>query len=387
MKNIDFVLLNLLLLTVFYYSGKIISRGGNYWQYARYCIITYTIVLGCRFARGNDYFGYSTLFAEGITHNENPMFSFVNFILSFIGFNQYSCFIAYALVFVSCAMWFMKDYRPYAQYMFPCFLIGYILFEESMIRQAFSYSFFFLYIRQLFRIKETRLHKLWENKKELAMLLLLWILTTSIHTGNLFSLILITFFYFFYKHAFSPKIAIPIYIICTYILPNNIDYSLLNPILEFAASNNDLAAAYYKNADIWFSKAGQQDIYEKNIIAEGLQVLGSSTFIFLTYQTIKHRRRHQRMLISILNMFIIGICIESLFVKLEILHRIGQTIDQIGYLALPFILFYRPFYTSNYKILYVFLLWFMYYYIKYCFFSPWAMFIWDTPYSLFLSQK
>lgn len=385
MNNIDFVLLNLLLLIVFCHSGKMISRGYNYWQYARYCIITYTFVLGCRFARGTDYHGYSTLFASGMQHAENPMFSFINSILSLIGFNQYSCFIAYALVFVTCAMWFMKDYRLYAKYMFPCFLIGYILFEESMIRQAFSYSFFFLYIHQLFHIKETTLRQLWHNKKQLATLLLFWILTTSIHTGNLFSLILVTYFYFFYKHAFPPKIAIPFYIICTYILPNIFDYSLLNPILEFAANNNNLAAAYYENADIWFSKAGQQDIYEKNIIAEGFQVLGSSTFIFLAYQSIKYEKIYQRMLITILNMFIIGLCIESLFVKLEILHRIGQTIDQIGYLAIPFILFYRPLYTSNYKILFLFLFWFTYYYIKYCFYSPWAMFIWDTPYSLFFS--
>ena len=242
--NLDYILLNLLLLVVFCHSGNMISRGRNYWQYAMYCIVSYTFVLGCRFARGTDYHGYSALFASGREHVENPLFSWFNSVLATFGFNQYSCFLAYALVFVTCAMWFMKDYKPYAKYMFPSFLIGYILFEESMIRQAFSYSFFFLYLAQLFRIESFQFSNLWNDKKLLIKLGILWILIISLHTGNLFSLLLVTVLYTFFNNPIHPKYSIPLYIGCVYILPDIFDYSILEPLLNFAADRNDLAAEY-----------------------------------------------------------------------------------------------------------------------------------------------
>ncbi len=380
--NLDYILLNLLLLVVFCHSGNMISRGRNYWQYAMYCILSYSFVLGCRFARGTDYHGYSALFASGREHVENPLFSFINSALSFVGFNRYSCFIAYALVFVVCAMWFMKDYKQYAKYMFPCFLIGFIHFEEYMIRQAFSYSFFFIYMCYLFRIRQFRLRELWTNKKRLFLLAFWGGLVIAIHTGNIFSLVLVTVLYLFCNYPITPKITIPVYLFCVYILSNTFNFSYLDPLLSFAAENNNLAADYYSHAEHWFSEAGKQDIYEKNFYAETFQVMGSSAFMFLLYKVIKKEKKYRRMLITILNMFFIGLCIESVFVELEILNRIGITIHQIGYLAIPFILANYSYY-HKYKVLYITLLWFIYYYIKYWLFCPWAMFIWDTPYSFF----
>ncbi|UVO85294.1 hypothetical protein NXV32_17315 [Bacteroides fragilis] len=73
--------------------------------------------------------------------SKNPFFSVINELLRIVGINEYSCFMVYAFTFALCAMIFMKDYRTYARYMFPLFLIGFMNFEESMIRQAFSYSF------------------------------------------------------------------------------------------------------------------------------------------------------------------------------------------------------------------------------------------------------
>lgn len=139
--DLDFILLNLLLLYTFWKAGRNISQSMDYWHNAGLCVILFSIVQGCRFARGNDYFAYSRIFREGSLHVENPFFSVINELLRIVGINEYSCFMVYAFTFALCAMIFMKDYRTYARYMFPLFLIGFMNFEESMIRRAFSYSF------------------------------------------------------------------------------------------------------------------------------------------------------------------------------------------------------------------------------------------------------
>lgn len=72
--NIDFIILNILLLYIFWKAGNNISNKGHYWNNANWCIFAFTIVQGCRFARGNDYHAYSEIFRNGITHIENPFF-------------------------------------------------------------------------------------------------------------------------------------------------------------------------------------------------------------------------------------------------------------------------------------------------------------------------
>ena len=179
--DLDFILLNLLLLYTFWKAGRNISQSMDYWHNAGLCVILFSIVQGCRFARGNDYFAYSRIFREGSLHVENPFFSVINELLRIVGINEYSCFMVYAFTFALCAMIFMKDYRTYARYMFPLFLIGFMNFEESMIRQAFSYSFFFLYLKYLFKLKFNKPKDILHNHKKLIYCIIFAILTLAIH--------------------------------------------------------------------------------------------------------------------------------------------------------------------------------------------------------------
>lgn len=382
--NIDFILLNLLLFFVFAKAGQNIARKKLYWENANWCIAIFTFVQGCRFARGNDYHGYSQLFKNGF-NEENPFFSYINEFLKLLGINQYSCFMVYAFVFILCAMIFMHDYRKYAKYMFPLFLGGFLLFEEYMIRQAFSYSFFFIYLKYLFRIRISKISDIISNKKNILLCIIFAIMTLAIHTGNIINIFVITILYLFWKKPFNPWYSIPIYICCVYILPDIFNFSWLDPILNFAAESNAKAAEYVSNSEYWFSSEGKNDIYTKNNISEFIQVIASSSVMYLGYKLIKNRFYNNSILTTLLNVFIIGLCIESLFVNLEILHRIGQVMDRVGYLLVPIIIYYKPLNLNiANKFLYLSLIWFMYYYAKYIIFSgKVSMFIWDTPYSFF----
>ncbi|MCS3267854.1 hypothetical protein NXX78_18895 [Bacteroides fragilis] len=139
-----------------------------------------------------------------------------------------------------------------------------------------------------------------------------------------------------------------------------------------------------KNADYWFSEKGENDQYDKNFIVEIIQVIGSSALMYFGYRLIIEKLPKHYALITMLNTFIIGLCIESIFVKLEILHRIGQTLDIVGYFALAIVVSYKTIKLKPIqKVAYVCLLWFVYYYVKYLFFSGRTMFIWDTHYPFF----
>lgn len=382
--NWDFVLLNILLLYIFSKAGKNISNNGNYWRNANWCIVIFTFIQGCRFARGNDYFGYSQLFYNGI-HEENPFFSYINNILKLIGINQYSCFIVYAFVFILCAMIFMHDYRKYAKYMFPLFLGGFLLFNEYMIRQAFSYSFFFLYLKYLFRTQISKISDIIYYKKNILLCIIFAIISLAIHTGNIINIFIVTLLYLLWRKPFNPWYSIPVYVCCVYILPDIFNFSWLEPILNFAAESNERAAEYVSNSEYWFSSEGKNDVYTKNNFVEFIQVIASSSVMYLGYKLINKKFYRNRVLTTLLNVFVIGLCIESLFVNLEILYRIGQVMDRVGYFLLPVIIYYKPSKTNLIqKILYYSLIWFMYYFFKYVFFSgKISMFIWDTPYSFF----
>ena len=89
--DLDFILLNLLLLYTFWKAGRNISQSMDYWHNARIvrnpCLST---VQGCPyFARGNDYFAYSRIFREGSLHVENPFFSVINELLRIVGISRY----------------------------------------------------------------------------------------------------------------------------------------------------------------------------------------------------------------------------------------------------------------------------------------------------------
>ncbi len=117
---------------------------------------------------------------------------------------------------------------------------------------------------------------------------------------------------------------------------------------------------------------------------EIIQVIGSSALMYFGYRLIIEKLPKHYALITMLNTFIIGLCIESIFVKLEILHRIGQTLDIVGYFALAIVVSYKTIKLKPIqKVAYVCLLWFVYYYVKYLFFSGRTMFIWDTHYPFF----
>ena len=381
--NIDviYLALNLFLLLVFVKVGNIISKGYDYWGNAIWCIVFFSLIQGLRYGRGNDYFHYSYQF-EYRNIDTNPFFNTFNIFLESIGITRYSCFIVYAFIFVTCGMCFLKKYRVYAKYTFPCFLIGFLNFNEYVIRQALSYSFVFLFLLHLFKGKYVHIRELLHDKKHICVLILFAFLTISIHTGNIIILLAFITMYFLIRYPIHYIITIPIYFLCVYVLPNIFDFSLLQPLLDFVAENNDRAQEYVFRQEQWFSSNGAEDKYTRNAIIQLFELIGTSSLFFLGYKTIVEKLNGDLALSTMLNVFFVGISFQSLFRNLEILNRIGHTLSYIGFIVLAIVIYHKPKgWRGRYSILYASLIWFFYDYFKYLFMPKplFTKFIWDAP--------
>lgn len=375
-----YIILNIFLLTVFVIVGNKVSKGSRFWGNAIWCVISFSLIQGLRYGRGTDYYHYSLQFVYRDV-DTNPFFNTFNFLLESIGINRYSCFVIYAFFFVTCGMCFLKQYRKYAKYTFPCFLIGFMYFNEYVIRQAFSFSFVFLYLTCLFKWN-LKFNYFVKHKVYLVLLILFAFLSISIHSANIITLFVFTFLYYFVRFPIHYYVTVPIYFLCVYILPSIFDFSYLQPLLNFVGDYNERALDYVSNSEKWFSLKGADNIYTRNVYVQVFEFVGTSSLFFLGYKTIKNKSTNCLAMSTMLNVFFIGVSIQSLFRNLEILNRIGHVLYYIGFIVLAIVLYYKPkIQRSELKFYYASLVWFLYDYLKYVFFpNPlFIKYIWDAP--------
>lgn len=376
------MLLNALLMWVFLNAGKNIMHGEKFWPNAWKCILCFTFVQGSRYMRGNDYSHYQDVFNGEYLLVENTFFQSFNNLLKNVGINEYSCFAVYAFVFIFCGMHFLHFFRKYALYLFPLFILGYMQFEEYMIRQAFSYSFFFLFLIHLFSFRLDRIELNWHKLLKLFYCLLFSLFVVSFHVGNIINILIFTFFFFFWRKPLSTKYTIPFYVFCVYILSNIFDYSYLSFALSFASDNNDLAAQYVDHSDRWFSEEGKESKYIRNGFIQLLEIAGVSALCYLTPRTIKLKGDQNVVITTFFNVAFIGFCISATFRELEILNRIGHVLSYGWCVVVAFLLYYRPVWKQmdmKAKFSYLCLLWFIYDYLKYLFLpGDKTLFVWDA---------
>lgn len=422
--DFDYLLLNLILLLIFCVAGNYVSKGGKYWGYAWACILSFTFVQGSRYARGNDYPHYLEVYKFDLEPGQR-IYTWICDALKGIGINEYFSFYIYALVFSICLFVLLKRWDRYAKYIFPFALVALINFNEFMIRQAFSYSFVFLYANSLFNIhipekkhgkdKEKRKRErrgfFSRNIKHILLCLLFCVMSYGIHSANLLVIFGITFFYVLFKNPISWKITIPALIFCAYIFPKIFDLSFLDRYLQILGGMNDKFEAYTENSDRWFSEDAKKDKYARNPLVEMFEIMGNSVLLYIGDKLL--RRRGQREHTAIYNLYIVGLLVMVAFRELELLHRIGSVMYQWWFVPLALILaYYFPVRDTREKAkemkkaleqpasstkksktgfprkwVLFFLLFFLYEYMKYLFMrGENVKFLWDTPDSINIFQ-
>lgn len=378
--DIDYILFNIILLFTYLIAGYNISRKDNFWKNAIICVIVFTVVLGCRYGRGNDYFTYIKTYKYDLNSEFQPLFSLFNNILKAIQVDEKLIFIFYALIFSFCSMIFLKSMRTIAKYTFPTFIITYIAFEEYMIRQAFSYSFVFIALYYITRIDIKGF-----KYKYILYYIFFSVISHYIHSANSLVTFVFIFLYFFYKKLLPLYITIPAYIVVSYFFEYIFDFHYLDPVLSFLGQTNDKYASYVENSDYWFSEDGVSDIYSRNLIIKIFETIGNISLFYFGFKIINDisKIRKSCFFITVYNIFVFGSLIQKAFMNYEILNRVGTVYSYFSFIPLSLSLYYHKKYFTNNKILYIkilyfFLVWWIYDYIKYIFFrGDMTLFIWD----------
>ena len=88
-----YIFLNLFMLIVFIVTGRLISKDKkNYWKYAKWPVITFTLILGLRLNRGHDYIHYMEVYRYDL-EKEQVLFTLFNHFLKSLDTGAHWIFI------------------------------------------------------------------------------------------------------------------------------------------------------------------------------------------------------------------------------------------------------------------------------------------------------
>ncbi len=372
--DFQYIFLNLLMMTVFIFTGRFASKDEkNYWKYAIWCVIAFTLVLGLRYGRGNDYFRYVTTYIREDDKDQRLFTWFNYFLREILGIGRYYFFVIYSFIFVLCAMISFKEYRQYIQWLFPLFLIAFTYVSEYTIRQGLGYSFIFLFTMYLMKDE-------WEFKKKLPYLVGTFLAAFSIHSANAINAVIFLSVYYFFRKPITPLISIPCVILATFVVGNIFDFNWLSPLLSFIGDVDSKYSHYADNSERWFSAESSNDALLRNSIIQLWQTWGECSLLYLGYKTIN---KYNATKIAIFyNVYWIGFVIWASFITIEILNRMGYSMYVYWIFPLAAVLYKMPKWSSIpfiYKFCYIGLTFYAYEYLKYLFLRTREMyhFIWD----------
>lgn len=377
--DFTYIFLNFIMLAVFIVAGHDVSRTKqHYWKYAIWPVIVFTLMLGLRLNRGNDYVHYMEVYIYDL-EDKQWLFTAFNHVLKGLGTGPHWIFIWYSGFFIVGATVLIKRFRELASWLFPLFMMAFVTFSEFMIRQAFSFTFIFLMISYLID-EHTPI------KKKVLQVGICLLVAYSIHSANILIGLLIIALYVFVKKPFPYLATIPLYIFASYVFSKIFDLSSLNVALSFLGGQDEKFSMYVDNADRWFSADAMNEAWERKPIIKVLQTMGDCSLIYLGTKVLTMKPKWT--MLSLYNLFVVGAIFSQCFYTIELGRRMGEIMYWFWAFPLAYVLYNRSFLLRNTKrgfprwvvnISYLALLFYTYDYLKYIFIRPLEMyhFLWD----------
>ncbi len=377
------ILLYIILISVFYsFSKNIINikYRNSFWIIALIPILTYSLIEGCRYGRGVDYFSYAYRF-EHINPLDEPQIIFLGLMnfLDFIGFDSVGAFITYSFLFILGTFFFIKNTYKYdeAQWIYFFALLAMTLRAESMIRQFVAQPFIFASIPFIFR------------RKWLPAALLI-LVAINIHTGVIIQVPLIICSYFLIKKTLNWKLWVIMLFIVYYVLPTGILVPVFTNILSALHLDGLIASEhvmhYIENSDRWLGEGSILEAAEQSIFTMTLQFLFEVSVIYSSYKLLM-KYPNQKVLFAY-NITVVGFILCRLFHGYEIFTRMMGQMDLYWFIPVgySFIILFKDKISSDFRLkellkikMALFLLCFyqFMYWSRFIFFNPEAMFYWD----------
>lgn len=377
--NFDIVYLtaNIGLLICFIVSGYQISKGEKYLFYAVICTMLYTIILGLRFERGIDYNHYVELYTYGYDEGSQVFFVWINSFLKYLGVGKNSIFFFYSLIEISCALFFLKRYKKYGLYVIPFLMISTILFNEWLIRQALGFSFVFLCLNSLFEAYEHKANR--EIILPLTKAVLFFLIAYSIHSACGYELVLLIVIFVLSKKMIPLLYSILLLVFSAYFFSEFFDFSYVNSFFNIFV-NDERMSHYVGNYDKWFTFDNDRINFERNGLVLFMEIIGCISLFYFGKKAI-NLFCDKRESFTLYNYFVVGTILLNAFRKVELIQRIASNLYIFWFFPLSIVLYHRKklIATRHEQILFIFLIWFIYNYLKYLFFrGDMTKFIWDA---------
>lgn len=368
-----------MLLFVFYLAGQNVSRGESYWKNAYVCIIAFVLTLGTRYNRGNDYAHYIEVYLYGDSGHEFLFSTFNVFLRDYLNINRYLIFYIYAIPFIYCGFKFIRNFKEYAKWLFPVFLVSMIYFEEYEIRQAFGFSFVFLFLDEVVSKKHTK-------KTSISLCILYSFLTINIHSANILFILFFLLFYFTVKKVFPFMVTLPLLVFASYFFIRLYDVSYLNPILNLLNSTNNTKFVQYTSGNAvesWFGASAFQFENERNPVVKVFDLLANAALFYFSWKYIKGTNiKNVQIMVTLTNLYIVGDIARQAFLYLEILNRMSGMFQRMWFLPFVFVVSNIKYYRLNVieRLGYMAMFFIFYDYLKYLFAPNHGMtlFLWDV---------
>jgi hypothetical protein len=350
----------MLMFLFFVYAGRNIDKSKHPWQYIWLCSIVFTIVLGCRYMRGNDYLRFQMTFMYDQDKTE-VLFTFINRFLRWVGVTKYTFLCAYSLPFILCGLYFCKRYVSLSKFLYPAFLLAFIFFDEYCIRQALGFSFIFIYMVVLFNMDEEEC-KLRAKIRNFLLLIVCALAAVSIHSVNALNVVFITAIFIVLRGKCIPWfISIPSFLVSSFVLSNSIDWSLFQNSLSYLGNFSEKFYIYTTRANSFFSSDAFQNDYTRSVGGKILECFGHCSLFYLGCKTIK-KIPSPKSIVALYNIYVIGSIIDMCFWNYELLRRVFDPMLAFWCFSIAFVLenASKLKYTTQEKFMFLGLLYFPY---------------------------
>lgn len=371
-----------------YIVGRRVSKGYPYWKSVIWVVVLFTIVEGARYGRGVDYLHYVDIYNYNL-HESSTAFFLINNFLKIMGITAVYAFGFYALPFILGGTVLLERMRNYAAYMFPLFLICFIVFHEAFIRQALATSFYFLFIAKLFSVIED--YEKQEFKKKTIIPLAIYVfLAVSLHSVQIIGFIVATLVILFLRKPLHWIYTIPLLLLGKFHVAQNFDWGSINGLLG-VLSNDDTFAVYADNADYWFSGDAMVEGYTRNTFIQFLETLACCSLLYLGFKVCNHLVNRVsntgtiftpiNIYVSIFNIVVVGLLVYQTFYNLELVRRVSYCWYLLWFVPVALVLFYTKhsdLFSKFDKILMIGFFFWIWEYIRFLFvFVEEPKFIWD----------
>lgn len=337
MSNFDHIILFSFLFGLFFQITKIpqAKLQKDYWRILCPLILSYVLIIGLRYGWGNDWWGYRFRYSiPALESTAEKGFAVINWLLQSVGANYTIATIVYTIIFLFSSLFFIRGYCD-NKYMIALFLPATLLFNTAMIRQSIAFAFMFIALRFL-------------NEKKYKYALLFGLIMLNIHGSTvLFAGIAVCFYFLqiIYKKPFPIHITIPLYLICV-LFDRAVGLYVGNNLSAFMATLDvaDNFKGYTENADSWFGVDALSEIYKQSTLALTLNTLSDISLFCIGYFVLSKYPNDK--VTYLYNTSVVGAIIFRAGLQMELLHRIGQSLQLFYFVPLGYA-FYLLYSTKN----------------------------------------